>query len=243
MHRRRRALRKPQRIAHQSALSNFLLNWLEPDTPKQLDLDQFLKLDDPPISLGKTGDRVRELQATLNKRLIEYQQRQPDHYIRFKKSVGIGTLQPQREFERDPKQRVRVVFDPKSQFKAFQIRGDWRPTDKDGKLIEPIPDPESDDPDAYAEAWGIRLPELPEVPLKVDGVYGQRTYAAVMLFQKIQNLPTSGEVDAVTLDKLEPMVPTNRMLSAIMNWVTGDFEYKSPPDNYAWVVKTKPRLI
>ncbi len=127
--------------AIQSALSNFLLNWLEPDTPKQLDLDQFLKLDDPPISLGKTGDRVRELQATLNKRLIEYQQRQPDHYIRFKKSVGIGTLQPQREFERDPKQRVRVVFDPKSQFKAFQIRGDWRPTDKDGKLIEPIAGP------------------------------------------------------------------------------------------------------
>ncbi|PHS15759.1 MAG: hypothetical protein COA78_04770 [Blastopirellula sp.] len=55
--------------------------------------------------------------------------------------------------------------------------------------------------------------------LKVDGIYGKKTFTAVHLFQLNQGLEPTGEVDAVTLRRLEPLYPKNSFLGSIMNWV------------------------
>ena len=64
--------------------------------------------------------------------------------------------------------------------------------------------------------------QLPVNPLKVDGIFGRRTFAAVYLFQEEEGLPPTGEIDALTLDRLEPLIPSNPILGALMNWVMGD---------------------
>ena len=55
--------------------------------------------------------------------------------------------------------------------------------------------------------------------MKVDGVYGQHTYAGVVMFQLKMNLQPTGAVDAVTLDKLEPMIshhfPLDQVIDAL----------------------------
>jgi miniconductance mechanosensitive channel len=61
--------------------------------------------------------------------------------------------------------------------------------------------------------------QLPPRFLKVDGIYGKKTFAAVYLFQINENLDPTGEVDAVTLRRLEPLCPTNSVLAVIMNWL------------------------
>lgn len=61
--------------------------------------------------------------------------------------------------------------------------------------------------------------QLPKTPLKVDGIYGQQTYAAVLVFQVLVKLQQTGTVDVVTLDKLEPMIPPKKFLAIVMSWV------------------------
>ena len=59
-------------------------------------------------------------------------------------------------------------------------------------------------------------------PLKIDGIYGQQTYATVLMFQFCNKLQETGTVDVVTLDKLEPMVPYvkwNSLLALVMKRV------------------------
>lgn len=53
-------------------------------------------------------------------------------------------------------------------------------------------------------------------PVNVDGIYGPRTFAMVYLFQITRDLTPTGEVDALTLDRLEPMIPPNWVLASLM---------------------------
>lgn len=183
--------------------------------------DKFEKLEDPPLAMGHTGDRVRELQATLNKELS-------GKVLALRHPVLVGQAKGPRPAARD---KQRLAYSHHRQ-RAFQIRGDWEPAeDAAGNPL--VYDPDED----HREVSFLKLP--PD-PLKVDGIFGQHTKAAVALFQHEQNLPVSGEVDAVTLDKLEPLVPTNPLLAVIMSRVENVFRDN---DNFAHIVKTVTSLL
>ncbi len=206
----------------ESAVSNQI------DVPEDLN-SKFETLENPPLALGSTGDRVRELQATLNAVL-------GGRPIQLGVPILVGPAGP--SSAKDPNRQVRIVYIPRRD-KALQIRGDWVPSQgaKEDSLTAIVFPNEDDNYDLQLAPWL----ELPDQPLKVDGVYGQHTQAAVALFQIDQSLPITGEVDPVTLDKLEPLVPANPLLAAIMGWFGSLFA--SENDNYPVLVKTCTSIL
>ena len=124
------------------------------------------------------------------------------------------------------KEKLRVGYSPFREL-AFQIRGDWEPCDERGVPLR-------EDPGRpYAVVHYLKLPA--ETPLSMDGIYGQHTQAAVALFQHLRHLRVTGDVDAVTLDKLEPLIPTNPILAFTMSRIRNVFRYS---EDYAYLVKT-----
>lgn len=190
------------------------------------------------LSVGDANDRVRELQASLNRALrgetIELRELV---YV----SDALGPRSDGSDTASDRQQKIRKVYSKDSQ-KAFVIRGNWRPLDESG----PIGFDQNEDLLRLTTAVKMPDEELGE-PIKVDGVYGQHTEAAVALFQWQHRLPVTGRVDVVTLDKLEPMIPTNPLLAVIMNWIDepgiGAFKVKRTHDDYPYWVKTCTSLI
>ena len=187
-----------------------------------------------PLQLGDASDRVRELQASLNRELCN------ESIYLGESGVYVGNAVGADDPDRATgllKRKVRIVYS-EDRLRAFVVRGNWIPLDSTQQEIK-FGDDRSENELALTH-W-VRMP--PE-PLKVDGVYGQHTEAAVALFQWQQRLPVSGTVDVVTLDKLEPMVPTSPLLAATMGWVSearlGPFNLGEDKgeDNYAYWVKT-----
>jgi len=134
------------------------------------------------LKIGDRGDRVREVQATLNEIL------------------GGRTLILPKNYSTEKDLKVPKLVLPDKTTK-ISLSHDWTPSAT-----------KSDD--GYVHSL-----ELPDEPLNVDGVYGQKTFAAVLLFQDDINLQLTGEVDPTTLEKLEPMVPPKYLLAAIMRWL------------------------
>ena len=168
---------------------------------------KFVKLENPLLKLGDASKRVRELQLSLNRELGG---QGGQRVIELGRPVRVG---PAKGPLPDKSGKTRAVYVSRWD-KAFYVHGDWEPCDGKGIKLEA-------DNDSWKETSHFVLPDR---PLKVDGVYGQHTYAAVILFQMVQGLPITGEVDVVTLDKLEPMIPTNRCLAAVMERVGRVFE-------------------
>jgi miniconductance mechanosensitive channel len=193
----------------------------QPEIESLTDLhDKFETMKDPLLTMGDTGDRVRELQATLNMKLGGQPPIMLMHPLLVSRSKGPPGS------EGKPTKQHRLAYSEHRDV-AFQIRGDWTPVDKDGVPLK------------YAEGVDhleVRFLKLPQGdnPLKLDGIFGQHTKVAVALFQHQQGLPVSGDVDAVTLDKLEPLVPTNPILSFTMSRVKPVFD---PNQDY------NPRLV
>ena len=70
---------------------------------------------------------------------------------------------------------------------------------------------------------------LPEAPIESFRIYGQQTYLLVMLFQIKQHLPATGEVDAVTLHHLRPLLPSSRqLLLSVMDTVSPNRQRPMP---------------
>lgn len=196
-----------------------------------------LKEGEAPLQLGDANDRVRELQASLNREL-----RNED--IKLGQSVRVGDALGPDSPEENVKNKVRIVLSEKRK-KAFIVRGNWTPLEQ----------PEIDGPKTKIAFLGEHKHELalaqwvrmPDEPIKVDGVYGQHTEAAVALFQWQHGLPVTGIVDVVTLDKLEPMVPTNPLLAVAMDWIgnagMGPFKLDAADDNHPYWVKTCTSLM
>ena len=80
---------------------------------------QFLTLKAPPIQLGNTGDRVRELQATLNKRLVA---KADKRIIHLDTTIEIGAALPWSDTDGKLDLRVRVV-DVENLEYLLQVRG------------------------------------------------------------------------------------------------------------------------
>jgi len=181
-------------------------------------LGNFDKLENPPLLMGDTGDRVRELQATLNYVL-------GGETIDLRHSIYVDHAEPNGRKE-EPKNQRRLAYS-RHRDKAFQIRGDWIPVDSKGNALPP-------------DDFKVDHLKLPKEPLKVDGIFGQQTKTAVALFQHDEFITVSGEVDALTLDRLEPLIPTNPILAFIMRRVGNWFP---PGEHYAYVVKTVTSIL
>jgi miniconductance mechanosensitive channel len=63
------------------------------------------------------------------------------------------------------------------------------------------------------------------------------------MFQLKMNLQITGEVDAVTLDKLEPMTPNNPLLAKVMRWVTESGFFEDKEEDYPLKVKRATSVI
>jgi peptidoglycan hydrolase-like protein with peptidoglycan-binding domain len=192
------------------------------------------------VRIGAVGDRVREIQATLNEELAGRLIPLPAGSM-----VGPAILKDGSPYSPDnPEHSAIDLREHVRQLKLadgrdLRVRGNWRPfkceTTPDG---EPAP-PRELVPSGLESADCLQLP--PHRPLLVDGVYGQHTYSGVLMFQCLKNLQPSGEVDAVTLDKLEPMVPPNRLLAGVMRWV-GEHgligsKFDETSDAFPWWIK------
>ena len=149
----------------------------------------------PLLGPGDTGDRVAEIQATLNKKLIElFPNRQivlkPEHGIRAKvEKIKKG------QFEQP-------VLVPKLELLVREITVTLRHDQGNSWLVH----------DKMTLGF-------PDEPIAVDGVYGEQTFATVVLFQNTMGLTPTGKIDAVTLHKLEPLVPPGWLLAATMREV------------------------
>ena len=89
--------------------------------------NKFEKMDDPPLSMGDTGERVRELQKTLNRKLGG----QPRIELRPPIFVGPAVGPPGTKL----KEQLRLVYSYRQDV-AFQVRGDWVPFDEGGGRLE-----------------------------------------------------------------------------------------------------------
>lgn len=131
--------------------------------------------------------------------------------------IAVGGVKPEGLTGKQVKNGYRLAFSGHRN-KAFQMRGDWLPVRS--RAGEPFPD------DGGSAPIVVDYLKLPESPLKVDGIFGQQTKAAVALFQHDNHITVSGEVDALTLDKLEPLIPSNPLLAVIMrevgSYLTGE---------------------
>jgi len=196
-------------------------------------------------------DRVRELQKSLKRELANKDIRLPRGPEDCYSKVG-----PPRGPSSDPHKQIREVQLAGCREK-FYVHGDWTPYllgdngEKIAVTFAPaeqlknadclhIPGDGASPAEDAASVWTIlRRSKAFERPIRVDGVYGRLTYAAVKLFQLQQALPATGEVDVVTLDKLEPMVPSNRLLEAAMTWVIRHAAGNESDPRYPRRVKTR----
>ena len=183
------------------------------------------KLKIPPlIKIGDARDRVREVQATLNKKL-------KNEITKLPKRSRVFPI-PHEDIGKELKETVRKITITSDVGRVdLRIRGDWEPCDKKGNIIARELLPEDIEKDKFLR--------LPDQPLLVDGVYGQHTYVGVLMFQLEKNLQLTGEVDAVTLDKLEPMVPHKWILKEIMSWYEEHSGLDSKSDSYAKTIKRR----
>ncbi|HIF01181.1 MAG TPA: peptidoglycan-binding protein [Planctomycetes bacterium] len=184
--------------------------------------------------LGDTGDRVVELQSTLNSIL------QGPHYRSFVLDKPSGEDDDAVDDDGQDFAPPRIYVKQEENLSA----------DKHGtiKLVarfngaQLILNLSASKWDFEDEATPQRLTLKPgQEPLKVDGIYAAQTFAAVLLFQRKQNLNPTGEVDAVTLDRLEPLIPPNFILAKLMDWPRGLWEDEA--DTYAWRVKQTTSLL
>jgi miniconductance mechanosensitive channel len=171
------------------------------------------------IRIGSAGDQVRELQASLNEQLSS-------RIIALPPGSEVGPILDSANAEITFRVRKLLLNDGRD----LRIRADWKPCDQLGIFIDEELLPGLPDGPKY-----LSLP--PEKPLKVDGVYGQHTYAAVLLFQLQMNLQPTGEVDAVTLDKLEPMIPSSWLLAGMMKWAKAVDLFSPENEHYALRIK------
>ncbi|MCA9072293.1 MAG: mechanosensitive ion channel, partial [Planctomycetaceae bacterium] len=91
-------------------------------------------------------------------------------------------------------------------------------------------------PPGKGNVWDLWL-QLPEEPLHPAGIYGEQTYVLVMMFQIQNNLQPTGELDAVTLGLLEPIVPASPLLRPVMQRVEHEMQTRRGEDDYALQVK------
>ena len=206
------------------------------DPPQELyNLFSKDEYEEAPLHLGDADDRVRELQASLNRELRNktIYLGEPGIYV----GPAVGAESSDAADSISGKRKVRIVYS-KERNKAFVVRGNWTPY---------FATPDDIDFTDKGKLYKAQYVVMPPEPLKVDGVYGQHTEAAVALFQWQQRLPVSGTVDVVTLDKLEPMVPTSPLLAVIMDWISetsiGPINLTKENDNYAYWVKTCTSLV
>jgi miniconductance mechanosensitive channel len=160
------------------------------------------------------GERVAELQLSLNRFLGSH----ADNLLEISGiEVGPITGAPGHKIR---EARIQIK---NGEYVEFAIYGDWTPLDWD-EATEELKSV------TYENGWShpdiLRLEHIPPpqkgLPfrgLPVDTTFGQHTRTAVILFQFAHSLPITGEVDVVTLDKLEPMIPTNDLLADIMDYV------------------------
>ena len=148
----------------------------------------------PLLEPGDTGDRVSEIQATLNKKLRELF---PEGKIDLSSDDSISAFKE--SIERDYDESLIV---PKIKLHDRSISLTLRHDQGDGwKILD------------EEHLW------FQGDPIAVDGVYGEQTFATVLLFQKSMGLTPTGKVDAVTLHKLEPLVPPGWLLAKTMGVV------------------------
>ncbi len=135
------------------------------------------------------SDRVKEVQATLNRTL-----RNLDIVV-----YGANELDGEEGSALDGRNRIRkLLFEDGSH---LVLPGDTTEGVK------------GNHPESGESYTTIRLSSN---PVNVDGIYGPRTYAMVYLFQVTEHLTPTGEVDPLTLDRLEPMIPPNWVLASLM---------------------------
>ena len=111
----------------------------------------------PPISLEDTGDRVEELQATLNQKLGSNDR--DGRIVQLGKTIFVGPARG--KMGAKEKEKVRIVW-VQHRDMAFQIRGDWIPLDSKGKNVS-----DEDGADFYEDLKPTQAIRLPNEPLKV----------------------------------------------------------------------------
>lgn len=171
------------------------------------------------IKKGDAGNHVWEIQTTLNFTLGGQVIHLGDKYVVDLEKADDGK-----------RMRQLTTLDGRK----LRIRGDWEPGYMTG--------------DAFVAGkpsgknWDLWL-QLPAEPLHPAGIYGEQTYALVMMFQIKNNLQPTGELDAVTLGLLEPIIPASPLLRPIMRKVETAMESHQGDDDYALNVKRYTAVI
>lgn len=176
------------------------------------------------IKLGAAGNHVWEIQTTLNSRLGS---RSGNHRIHLGDDYHI-TLE-----KAGSGKGMRRLTTPDGE---LRIRGDWEPGYMEGDEFV------AGEPPGEGEHWDLWL-QLPDEPLHPAGIYGEQTYALVMMFQIQNNLQPTGELDAVTLGLLEPIIPASPILRPIMRKVEVLLDDRKGDDDYALYVKRYTAVI
>ena len=157
------------------------------------------------IKLGASGPIVFDLHATLNAKVAGERIDLPQSPT--ESANGEGSFQMRLAVGEAPD--VHVLILPNGR----EIRV---PTDWEGKRVEV--DGEGKPKPLTIKAEPITTIQLPAKPIESFGIYGEQTFALVMLFQIKNNLMPTGKVDAVTMRKLAPLVPSRY---PILAWLQG----------------------
>ncbi len=162
------------------------------------------------IPNGAAGNHVWEIQTTLNTRL-------GGKIIRLGRGFRV-------DWEKSGSGKgMRQLTTPDG--RDLRIRGDWEPGHmRDGAFVVGQPPSESGDTSIWVR--------LPKEPLHPAGIYGEQTYALVVMFQVRNNLQPTGELDAVTLGLLEPIIPASPLLRPIMRRVERVLEDRTVQDDF-----------
>lgn len=163
------------------------------------------------VPVGDATPRVREIQATLNEKLTgpldpegegdpsrqiklplgKYSQRDYHKIREYIVRARAADIEPD-DISFQAKKQVWTLVSDVDGF-ALKIRGDWEPV-----FSQPMPDPldANSTPKGLAAHYDspLKAIKLPKTPIRVDGVYGERTFTAVWLFQISNNLFPTGEV-------------------------------------------------
>ncbi len=179
---------------------------------KPVEIDKFPSV----VKRGASSDRVQEVQRTVIRRLNQ------TSFIELPRDWRVSEIGSLRK-------EMRVVVTPSMK---FRIQGNWNPVIKsktDGRTIQTgsdtgfyKPDDQKDKDGKTGPKWtrtpvgdevlGIRLPDK---PLHPAGIYGEQTFALVMMFQLSNNLEPTGLLDADTLRRLEPLTPSSAPLDRL----------------------------
>ena len=132
----------------------------------------------PVIKLGASGPIVYDLHETLNERL--------------KSPVALTswTGKPFQMRKPNVEAKVHILVLPNGQ--EIRVPKEWTP---EGVILTTGNQP-------------ISKLTLGDEPIHSVGIYGEQTYALVMLYQIQEDLKPTGLIDAVTLNHLEPLIPS-----------------------------------